>query len=555
MPGTSTNSIALLNNFLNTGQQKIDNLSFNMNRSKDPSYAKREALEINQNGFSHIKIKECVDNYLIEQVNRQQSIVSTKDTFGKYFSKIQKFFDNNFSKKGMEAAASLNSLSKDSLYNPIHHLKSFTDSVNSFGNNIDSLNYQAKLELNNAVEKTNELIKKISSYNNQQPKSIEIISQRRAAIHELSSLVGIEAVSEQNGTESIYLSETKQPLIIGNNNALITYDETQANLSLNGFNSSNISIHSGKLGALFDLNFNKLPAIKSQIDEFAFNVKSNLNAIHNLGSSSTPPNILLGNLIGLTDTTSVSGSGSLTISTLNPNGTIANSFNIDNLSLSSITNIQNILDLINTNTTNINAANGVVNASLNANGQLSLNGSGYGVVISGGQICLGDSFNQNTSNSFSGFFALNDLFISSTTTTSLTSNSLTIRPDILLNHNLIAKGALTINGVGSADGSNAFTMSQFYEKSTIAFSNNLNLSLNEFSANLIATQSNKCRENVDDLKEEHSLYNDISNQASMISSVNIEELLTEAAEMSYTQYVAMQFLKKIIEMQEIIFQI
>lgn len=556
-----TNSIIKMSNYLDMQQKRADVLSLNINSSKVSSFVKREAYQTNQNSCN-LSIIENVVEPIIDQIRAQHGKVCEKITLEKYLFDIQTLLNanNNFYNTGIEMASALEALSKDSNTEVISKIQAFASSISNFSNELLNIRSNVNTDLSNAVEKANNLLNKIASYNQEikiDHKSLEIIDKRREALHELSEFIDIEVVYEHNKSVSVYSNSSKEALVIENVAAQFSYDlgsSQNPNLAIVGFGNysditSSIKNTNCSFAGLIKTRDETLTSLKDSLNQIAKNISNNLNIIHNTGTALNPPTILTGETRNLSADMIISGNGTLNISTLDQLGRSTNSFSIN---LEPNTTINGLIN-------QINFANNFVNASINANGQLVINGLGNNVAISGGSLCTGSFYNQEASHGVSYFFGLNNLFISKDGS-EINSSNIEIRQDIISNPSLIAKGTLTEFGVSSADGSVALKMSSSYKNDNVTFAKNSNMqekytSVNEYLAYVIAEQSKNCSNNNIELKTEREIYNAISKKASDISSVNPYQIMTEFSELINDQELGKNALMKLLEMKKSILEI
>lgn len=233
----------------------------------------------------------------------------------------------------------------------------------------------------------------------------EYEDQRLYELEQLGQELDIQYFFDSNNRVQIYTGGG-QPLLL-NNPKTITYQSSTAvngstvypagfnAIDLNGIDLTTL-LDSGQLGGLIELRDEILVNEQAKLDEFAIQLRDNVNAIVNSGSSLPPPTTMTGTLGGLTAGTAFAATGTVRVGIVDNNGLVVNYTDVN---LGGMTTINDVLTALN--------AIPNINASLNPNGEL---------VVASTLAGAGVAINQMTSDvtasgrTFSHYFGLNDLF-------------------------------------------------------------------------------------------------------------------------------------------------
>jgi flagellar hook-associated protein 1 FlgK len=174
----------------------------------------------------------------------------------------------------------------------------------------------------------------------------------------------------------------------------------------NGTNDITTEITTGKLKGLVDLRDNILPNLQSELDTLIQKLTVELNAAHNEGSASPPPNTLTGSQTFASGDL-ISGTGAVDIVIIDrTTGAVVETLNIANLSATGVDTAGEVATTI----------NGMTNASasLDSNGKLviSADSAANGIAIANSSSSY--TIIQGETRGFSHFFGMNDLLVQET---------------------------------------------------------------------------------------------------------------------------------------------
>lgn len=217
------------------------------------------------------------------------------------------------------------------------------------------------------------------------------------------------------------------------------------------------NIRSGNLAGYIDLRDNIYVKEQQKLDELSTVLKDQVNTLLNTGASVTPRNQIDGSLKGLTAGTAFTATGTIRVAVTDSSGTVVN---YSDINLAAMTNVGDVLA----------ALNGVpgVTASINTDGQLRITASPAtnGISINPNN----SSVTSSTGQSFSSYFGLNDMFISTGAEDIKVSDYLLTSPEYLAIGKLSMSATLAVGdrGVNRGDGSIAQSLSDMLT-SNVAF--------------------------------------------------------------------------------------
>jgi len=171
----------------------------------------------------------------------------------------------------------------------------------------------------------------------------------------------------------------------------------------NGTNDITTEITTGKLKGLVDLRDTVLPNIQAELDTLVQKLSVQLNAQHNSGSASPPPNTLTGSQTFASGDL-LSGTGAVDIVVINrTTGAVVETLNIADLSAASVDTAGEVATTI----------NGMTNASasIDSDGKLviSADNAAHGIAVANSTSAY--TVIQGETRNFSHFFGLNDLIV------------------------------------------------------------------------------------------------------------------------------------------------
>lgn len=356
---------------LKTNQQAISVLSHNIANANTDGYSRQivqqQALYINGTG-SGVRIDDVVrkvDIYLQRAVISQGAEQARTGVVNDYYQKIDILMGtpgaNNtldqymtgFFNSVQALAETPDRVSAQS--NVISAATALAGDIAGMANDLHDLRFQADQEMRTTVDNVNGVLNKLYKLNNAintagstGQSTAGLLDQRDSALRELSGYVDITttygvygSVSVATGNGVALLDENVRQLkyapaqsadaFVGNSslNALMVY-EVDSNgkpmgngqTLISGGTEGNIvsGLQGGSLEGLRLMRDDVIPAMLSQMDELASNLRDAVNTIHNDGSGFPAATSLTGTR-GLTNTANSYWSGSVRIAVLNKDGT------------------------------------------------------------------------------------------------------------------------------------------------------------------------------------------------------------------------------------------
>ncbi len=159
---------------------------------------------------------------------------------------------------------------------------------NTLGQQLGSQQTQINSQIKSTVASINSVIGNIANINQQirqasgtgQPNAL--LDQRDALVSTLSGYLGVSAVTEGDGTVSVY-SASGQALVSGSNAYQLSsggtvYDPARSNVFDSSGNDITSRLSGGSLGALLDYRGNVLDSVQNQLGQAAVALGSSVNA-------------------------------------------------------------------------------------------------------------------------------------------------------------------------------------------------------------------------------------------------------------------------------------
>lgn len=365
--GTALN-IALAG--LNVNQQALAVLSQNIANANTAGYTRKivnqESVSINgvSSGVQMDTVTRKVDSYLQNSIQTQNSAVSQNTTIASYSSSIQILLGKpgdttNIASQVGSFFNSLQTLSTNpssttSQQTVINSAQNLTSQMNNLASGLNGLQFQADQSITTTISAANTDITGINSLN-QAIATQQVLGQstanlqdkRDAMVTDLAKYIDIQTYPKSDGT--INISTTSGISLLDSNLHQLSYNPvnsaasfannapispiqvimldsngnpigTPANLVSGGTTSTITSgINSGTLAGLLNMRDQQIPAIISQLDNLAGNLRDSMNAISNAGTSYPGAAILTGQTAVSSGSVSA-WSGNVQIAVLGANG-------------------------------------------------------------------------------------------------------------------------------------------------------------------------------------------------------------------------------------------
>jgi flagellar hook-associated protein 1 FlgK len=304
-------------------------------------------------GVDVASITRISNQYVVDQLRRDVSSFNSFDAYYEYAVRVDQLLgdDSTAITPSLQAFFdSVQDVSNDpaSIPNRQVLLSSGEALVNRFSTVYEQV-YQANetlnIELDAVTSQISQLSKSIASYNesiqavytnNTGELPNDLIDQRDEAVKQLSELVGVEVLQQDNLSVSIFVG-SGQPLVIGNNSFLLETISAASGLSrddivlTNGSSRQNITglISGGRLGGLLSVREELIDPVFNELGRMALTISDTFNTQHELGMD-------LDNQIGglfFGDINSTTAEFSRVAGELDNSGTAALSVTIDDTNL------------------------------------------------------------------------------------------------------------------------------------------------------------------------------------------------------------------------------
>ncbi len=291
---------------LNAAQVALNTVSNNISNSNTPGYnmqVVRQTESITQNNGSYtigsgvnvVAVQRAYSSFLTSAVWSSNSSLQRATTYNDLATTLnsslsasgdlQGSLDSLYGAFSAVANAPSSTSARQAL---LGSASALTQVFNTLGQQLSQQQGQVNGQISSTVNSINSVLSNIANVNQQinqssgtgQPNAL--LDQRDALINTLSGYLGVTAVSEKNGTVSVY-SSSGQALVSGNiayplSTAGSTYDPTTPDIYTSAGSDITSSVSGGTLGALLDYRSNVLNPIQNQLGQAAVALASSVNA-------------------------------------------------------------------------------------------------------------------------------------------------------------------------------------------------------------------------------------------------------------------------------------
>jgi flagellar hook-associated protein 1 FlgK len=391
------------------------------------AYTETNFVSINNSTVaSDTTITRITNTFLEKAVIRERTGVEYATTINEYMQRYNGSMGSTGGQNSINAAIDDLVTSIDALeqtpengsekINVINAAEDLAYQLNRQSEEIQSLRLDADQQIDQTIDRANELLQKLDSINTaifdasaRGGGAASLQDEQLIAIEELASIMDIQYHFRDNGKLQVYT--TSGQILLGSEASTLgfvstgtmtnelSYPDQLNGVTVNGITDITASIRGGELGALLELRDTTLPQEQAKLDALASVLMTELNAIHNDGVSIPAPNALT-SATGYTGTESLAAStGLLRVAATDTNGTVIEFIDID---MATITDVNDLLAQIN--------AMGNFNTGIDSQGRIEINAPAQGVGISMGSV---DGFPvdvNGTGQSVSSFLGLNNFF-------------------------------------------------------------------------------------------------------------------------------------------------
>ncbi len=550
---------------LTVSQAALSNISQNVANANTVGYS-RQILGLQQrivagqaNGVEIAGITRVIDTFLVRELQAQRSALGETKAAESFFNEIQARFgttgsDSTIPTDLAEFASALDTLATNPedaalRFDAVASGIALARNISKLASDVQSLRAEADKEIKAAVDTINTQLRTIDALNVAISRAraggattVALEDQRDRAVSAIAENIGITTFERDNGELSVLSSggetllDTQLRELDYTPNAAVTSTSVFGAITIftidsvtgERVGSSDVlvtsgtsdavvnNVKSGRLKGLLDIRDNTLDGLADQIDTLATEVRRTFNATHNTGVAFPPPNALTGTRT-VNGADSFTGTGTVRIAVVDANGAIVGT-PLD-------------LDLTATGATTVGALATTINTALGADGSAAVvNGK---LQITAANAANGIAINENdsqvsgTTQAFSDFFGLNDLFIGTG------SSDFAVRADIVTNPAFLATGFLSLtatSGQTAVTSGDNRVMQQLagLTEARITFSAVGGLSggsftLGEYAGSILGLNAVQASEASDDARLSQDLFDNLENRATSLSGVNIDE--------------------------------
>ena len=549
-------NIALLNALsgLQTNQASIQVTSNNVTNANTPGYTRKivrqESVVIGHvgAGVRLTDIQRQVDDHLLRELRSASGTLGGLQVQNSFFTNMQDMFGSPESNSSISASISNFSTALQALAaNPesmsqrlgvVSAGESLARQLNTMSSDIQTLRLKADNEIANAVATVNgqleiidELNEKITRSTALNEPTAELEDKRDIALNKIAEQMDISYFTRDNGELVIFtrngralLDNNVQPLShtpASSMTAAFTYPGPITEIDLAGADITT-EFRSGSIAALIELRDSTLPDLTAQINNLAVTLRDEVNRVHNEGTGLPAPTTMTGSRAQ--PGTAATFTGPVQVTLVNPDGTQA---------FTATMPAPGTLDAAGFAAA-INAAlGGSGGSATEAGGIVTIDGAGFGVVLSGGTIDPGGGAPVTN---LSDFLHLNDFFVGEDPAGLDAASVLSVRDDILANPHLVSRGILRQDAVtldyyvSAGDNSVAQRLAdKFSEQLTFAAAGGLSQSgttLAGYATSILSTNATNHANVTDRLSYQQAMATELEFRSSSMSGVNMDEELS-----------------------------
>jgi flagellar hook-associated protein 1 FlgK len=495
-------------------------------------------------------VQRQVDDYLLRDLRGTSATLGSLDVQDKFFQRIQDMFGtpdsnssigasiSNFATELSAMATSPESVSQR--LDVVAAAKTLANQLNTMSSNIQTLRLEADKEIAQSIDTVNEQLGIIDKLNAEiaqakvlgQPTG-DLEDKRDLALDTVSEQLDINYFTRDTGEVVVFtrsgktlLDSEPQPLshsAAASMAATLTYPGGITGIELAGTDITS-EIESGRLGALIAMRDDTLPDMTAEIDKLATTLRDEVNRIHNEGSGLPAATTLTGSRAQTGTAASLTGPVRITL--LNGDGTQAFSAVVTAPATLDAAGFAAAIDtaLAGSGFTGVSASE--------TGGVVTIDGGGYGVVLSGGTV---DPGGGAATTNLSDFLHLNDFFVGGDGTEADYAGVIAVRSDIAADPALVSRGMLRQDATSGdyyiAPGDNAIAQKladKFSEQLTFPAVGELpqtGSTLAEYATAILSQSSSEYANVLDQKDFQQALFNELNLRADAASGVNMDEEL------------------------------
>jgi flagellar hook-associated protein 1 FlgK len=315
---------------------------------------------------------------------------------------------------------------------------------------VQQLRQQADADISAAIEIVNTELGTIQKLNVEIARmkaldqgTAELEDQRDAALKRLSEQMDVSTFTRESG-EMVIMNRAGRVMLDGsaellshnavsNMQADLVYPGGVDGITLNGVDVT-AEFRSGRIAGLIEMRDNTLPNLAAETNQLATSLRDAVNRVHNEGSGLPAAGTLTGSRAQTGTAASLTGTVRITL--VNADGTQA---------FTAVVPAPGTLDAAGFAAAINTALAGFGGSSASeSGGVVTIDGAGYGVVLSGGTV---DPGGGAPATNVSDFLHLNDFFVGDNPTGSDYASVMSVRSDIVANPNLLSRGELRLDAL------------------------------------------------------------------------------------------------------------
>lgn len=436
----------IVNSGIRANMQRTSVRAQNVTNATQPGYTKKD-IDIVSNftggevsGVIAKKAHRQVNSSMVKQIRSQQSDVSNLSIKNEYAVRIQQLHGNkgnqgSLSYKLQEVTEALNTVSSN-IKHPnttkvLHSFDNFSKQMRETDSALEDITYEIHSNQGKSINLVNQHLRNIRDAGqqiftlgdtNQSTADLYDIIDRE--IHELSKQMNVNVTFSKETVPSITITTRTGVMLLSQSNTVneIKY-ESNSNLlpgdslpeiTVDGKNISN-EITTGKMRAHMDIVNTNIKDLRAELDEITFQIRDNVNEIHNLGTPEELRKEITGS-VGvpgqkpISGASVISGQGTLRLGVMTINSEDREMVSYHDIPLSDNMTMSSLINTINSGTSG-------VTAEITADGRFKLSTStpNGGVVMGSfgtsprAEMSSGNSLDPNNKWGFSHFFGLNNI--------------------------------------------------------------------------------------------------------------------------------------------------
>jgi flagellar hook-associated protein 1 FlgK len=491
-------------------------------------------------------VRRYVDEFVAKELRSTTSTLGSLGVSDTYFQRIQDMFgtlesDSSIGAQIGDLAAQLEALaanpeSASQMLSVVAAAQDVTRELNSLSKDIQQLRFEADTEIAAAVEIVNTQLEVVDELNAEIARNKvlglptgDLEDKRDVALSKISEQIDVNHFTRSTGEVVIFtlsgrtlLHSDPVPLThtpASSMTASFVYPGTVDGIDLNGVDITT-EIGGGRLAALIEMRDTTLPNLTEEISNLAVTLRDEINRIHNEGSG-LPAATTLTSSRAQTGTAATL-TGTVRVTLVNADGTEA---------YTAAVGAPGTLDAAGFAAA-INAALGGFGGSSasQTGGVVTIDGAGYGVVISGGTVDPGGGL---PTTSVSDYLHLNDLFVGDDPLGLDHAAVLAVRSDIAADPHLLSRGALQQDPVTTdyyiSSGDNSVVQrlaARFNDQLSFAAAGGLPITSTTFAGygtSILSLTSSDANTVSDRLEYETTVAQELEYRASSTSGVNMDE--------------------------------